>query len=202
MTSNRGRRKAGSRWVLAAFVFAVALNATGCGGTSRIMATNDRSATAEPSPTKSHGGSGVAATPRFFATAAAICSRLSRAITDPKGTVLNPKSLARLAPRHAALEEKAVKELSALTAPASIAADWLRIVAYRRRLAEELAKLSRAAKADDVAGINRLGAVKKSLHKELSSLAAHDGISACGKAGHSPARAIVRPPSAPHTKRS
>jgi hypothetical protein len=202
MRSNPGLREVGTGWFLVALViFSVALNASDCGGTSRITATDDRSAIGEPSPTASHGG-GVAATPRFFATAAAICSRLSRAITDPKGTVLNLKSLARLAPRHAALEKKAVKELSALTAPASVAADWLRILAYRRRLAEELAKLGHAARADDVAGINRLGAVKKRLYKDLSSLATHDGVSACAKAGKSPAATIVRPPLARHAKRS
>jgi hypothetical protein len=144
-----------------------------------------------------------AAASDFIAAADAICRRLSRDITDPKGTVLNPKSLARLAPRHAALEYRAVKALSKLMPPPSIRAAWLAVVDERSTLAAELARLGRAAEANDVSEINKLAARKASMYRKLAVLATRTGVGACGKAGQSITKqALPVGPAVPKGKRS
>jgi hypothetical protein len=120
----------------------------------------------------------------FVAQADAICTRLSRDITDPPGTVLTPKTLALLAPKHAALERGANKALASLRPPDTIRADWEKILRYRGVLAVELDALGHAAAANDSAAIKRLARRKKQLYSELSVLAKRIGIAACGKAGN------------------
>jgi hypothetical protein len=118
------------------------------------------------------------------------------AVTDPPGTVLDTKNLARLAPRHVVIEQRALGELSKLSAPASIAVDWRNILSYRHRLTSELAKLGRVAKAGDVAAIRNLGVVKQRLHSELEAVATRAGFNECGKTGISTV-SLARPPSPP-----
>lgn len=185
-----------SRCAVVAIVLVVCL-AAGCGGTSKTGASAASSpAVVQPrtdtTPRKSSSAGASHGRARFVAAAEAICRRLSREIADPKGTVLNAKNLARLAPRHAALEKNAVRELSGLTPPTSVTADWLKILAYRRTLAADLAKLGEAGKVNDIAAINELGDRKRRLYRELSALATRDGLAACGRAGK--AAALPLPP--------
>jgi hypothetical protein len=96
---------------------------------------------------------------------------------------LTAKTLALLAPKHAALERDANKALGGLRPPDTIRADWKKILRYRRALAVELDALGHAAAANDAAAIKRLGQRKKQLYGELGVLAKRFGIAACGKAG-------------------
>jgi hypothetical protein len=96
---------------------------------------------------------------------------------------LTPKTLALLAPKHAALERGANKALASLRPPDTIRADWEEVLRYRGVLAVELDALGHAAVANDSATIKRLGQRKKLLYGELSVLAKRIGIAACGKAG-------------------
>jgi hypothetical protein len=74
-----------------------------------------------------------------------------------------------------------------------MAADWEKILSYRRRLATELATLGEAAKANDATTIRRLGVMKRHVHEKLSQLAALDGFNECGKAGKSTSRPFFVP---------
>ena len=166
------------RHLPASFVaIAVALTGPGCGASvdSKTALKPVKASTAPHSRDK-------VATSGFISAADSICNRLNIAIADPPGTVLNNANLAKLAPRHAALERKAVSELKRLVPPASMASDWLKILAYRRTLAKELAQLGVAAGANDAAAIKKLAASKGRVHNQLETLASHEGFRACGTA--------------------
>jgi hypothetical protein len=184
-------RSASRRLSESLVVIVVALPVAGCGGSG--AAAPKAASQAVTASTAHHSSQGDTARPRFIAAADAICNRLNIAIADPPGTVLNNSNLARLAPRHAVLEKKAVSQLSTLTAPASMASDWLKILADRRTLARELARLGIAAKANDAAAITKLGVSKARVHQRLGTLASHDGFVACGRAGGSTAPPLSPP---------
>jgi hypothetical protein len=119
----------------------------------------------------------------MIARAEAICTKLNAALASGPRVGVNPRKIAAAAPRNAALERTATEQLSHLRAPASIAADWRQIIAYRRLLAVELSRLARVAKAGDLSRIFALSASKKSLHGRLSALATRDGFKACARIG-------------------
>ena len=144
---------------------------TGCGGSSRVMATG---AAASTRP------SGSSAASQLIARADAVCKRLNNEIAaTPPGMQDSPLKLSRNALQHAALERKAVSDLSRLTPPASLAHDWAQILADTRRLAAELTTLGRYWKLDEKQRISALGASKKHIHTELSAIASHDGFKDC-----------------------
>jgi hypothetical protein len=177
-----------ARYLMAVILMvAIGLPATGCGGSSSGSTGRPGTAAATTAPRPQSGTSsdpsGGTVKSRFIAAADAICGRLNAAIADPLGTVLNDTNLARLAPAHALLEKKAVSELGRLKPPESLASDWLKLLAYRRTLAKELAEVGAAAKAHDAASIKKLGASKKRVHRQLEALAARDGFGPCGEAG-------------------
>lgn len=64
-----------------------------------------------------------------------------------------------------------------------MAASMREIIALRRTLASELAKLAAAAKAKDQAAINALARSKEAAHKKLSLSAGAAGITACAQTG-------------------
>jgi hypothetical protein len=158
---------------------AVSLLATGCGGSEHPPASG--SAARAPGRSRSTHSEERAATSRLIASADAICRRFNKELTGASRP--QASKVARTAPRNAALEQRAVAELSKLTPPASLARDWKQIIAYRRTLAEELVTLARDAKADNVQGMQALAASKKRVHDELTKLAAHDGFTDCSSVG-------------------
>jgi hypothetical protein len=113
----------------------------------------------------------------------AICRRLNTQIEANKQANLGVHEIARFAPRNAALEKAALKELSKLKPPASIARDWRQVIAYRRTLLEELVKLGRYAKANNTQAIHKLAASKKRAHQQLLTIATRDGFKDCPQIG-------------------
>jgi hypothetical protein len=185
MSANLSKLDVRSLGVSVAIGF-VALLAVGCGESSRLTSASHSAAPPQSRPADAVAKQSATrhGTSDFVAAAQSICRRLSREITDPTGTVLNAQALAILAPRHAALERKAVEELSRLRPPRSMSESWPRILAARRTLAAELVSLGRAAKAGDVTAIQRLGIRKQRLYKELATVAGRDRLGACAKAGN------------------
>lgn len=149
---------------------AAALAAGGCGGGS----SDARSA--GPLPDGSPRS-------QLIARADAICRRLNAQIKANKQSSLRLNEIARFAPRNAALEATALKELSKLTPPASIARDWHQVIAYRRTLMEELVKLGRYAKANNARAIHKLAASKKRVHQKLLATATRNGFKDCPQIG-------------------
>jgi hypothetical protein len=119
----------------------------------------------------------------LIAKADAICRRLNVEIATTKPKHLGVHEIARLSPVRANLEQATVKDLSKLTPPASIADNWRQLIGYRRRLAEELAKLGRSAKAHDVAAIKALTSSKLRVHRQLLIVGRHSGFKACALVG-------------------
>jgi hypothetical protein len=153
------------------------LAAAGCGGgSSGTGSTNAGSTASIPS-----GDS--PAERRLIATADAICGRFNTEIATTKPAGVGASELARSAPVNASLEQAALRELSKLTPPASLAGDWRRVIADRRTLAEELVKLGRYAKANNAAGIRALVVSKKAMHRELLKTATRAGFADCARVG-------------------
>jgi hypothetical protein len=128
-------------------------------------------------------GGGTLSKTQLIAKADTICKRLDKEIADASPVGLEPRKIAAVAPPHVAAERVALKELGMLKAPAAMAGDWRQIIAYRRTLAAELAKLGSAARAGDLTTIIALAGSKLHEHKLLSALATRDGFKDCSKVG-------------------
>lgn len=164
---------------------AAALAVGGCSGgasetePSQLLSTSHAGSTGPlpsgdpPSPSQA----------RLIARADAICRQLNTEIIATKLANLSAREIARGVPRNAALEQRALTELSKLRPPASIARSWRQVIAYRTTLMEELVKLGRDAKANDAAGIQTLTASKKRVHGELSTTARRAGFKDCSQVG-------------------
>ncbi len=170
----------GSRLCAVLALGAAVLAAAGCGGggssqTTASATTPGSTASATSSSPEDAG---------LITKAEAICSRLNRTVTSAVVPgALDPRKIAAGAPRNAALERAAAEELSRLKAPATMAADWRKIVTYRLTLATELSELARAAQARRTVSITALAASKKRVHQQLSALAKRDGFKACARIG-------------------
>lgn len=157
----------------------IGLFLVGCSGSGKAAA--GRSAVGGTASGKTGLSGQSHADARLISSADEICRRFnSRLISTARSESSN---IAREAPRNAAIELQAVGALSKLSPPASLARDWAQILAYRRKLAQELVALARAAKAGDAAGIRALGASKKRVRQKLTQLAARDGFKDCTSVG-------------------
>jgi hypothetical protein len=193
MERRSGRSAANGFTVL---TVAALLAATGCGGSGTPRKTD--SAAGRTEGTQPAGSNQAAANSRLIASADPICRRVNGQLTGASHP--QPADIARTAPRNAAIELRAVGELSKLTPPASLARDWTQMLAYRRTLAQELFALARDAKAGDVAGMRALGVSKKRVRQKLSQLAARDGFKDCTSVGTVSIAALfptLRPAAAP-----
>lgn len=161
---------------------------SGCGGTaSRSGLTNGAStptsqgAAPHTASTPSAASSGNAiASLEFKFGARTICERLRRSLVRPSGKSVTIAEIARVAPKNAALERKAIEGLSALTPPSSVAASWARVLTIRRHLSEELSKLASDARAHNVAGLNALATSKQKNRAAVAAAATQAGVPACG----------------------
>jgi hypothetical protein len=121
--------------------------------------------------------------PGLIAQADSICQRVNAAFAANVPNSHSPEVIARLAPERAALEQKAVTQLSRLVAPAPLQRDWQQIITYRRTLARELRMLGQKAKENDMPALDALIKSKQSVHEKLSALADRNGFKQCGKVG-------------------
>ncbi len=171
---------------------AVGLAMAGCGGSGSTQATDSGSSQTTVStkaPAQAQAQAPATSTTQsspasagLVTRAEAICSRLNETLTVAH-VGLDPRKIAASVPRNAALELRAVEELSRLRAPATLAADWRKIIAYRFVLAAELSRLASASKAGKTASIRALATSKKRVHRQLSALASRDGFTACAHVG-------------------
>ena len=152
------------------------LACTGCGGGSG-------SGNAKASGTSTPEGKPSSARGAFLARAEGICLQVNKQIAILKPKSESPAEIVRVAGPHAAIERASISELSRLTPPAAVAHDWRQIVTDRRALADELAALVKAARANDSAAIQRLAASKKKTHKKLLAAATRAGFKSCSQVG-------------------
>ncbi len=136
------------------------------------------------------GCGGQTARGRFVAQADAICKQvavrrlaanaaLSRAGSRSSAHALD--ALAQIAPGVGAYEHDAVLRLGALKAPASLADDWQKMLIGMDRLASNTARLGAVAKSKNVKGGQALLVSSQRVHQELTTLAARDGFTYCGR---------------------
>jgi hypothetical protein len=170
---------------------ALALVAAGCGTSSKTTSTASSSASSHGSAAATHTTSAstpssptaASSDPPFTVKAEAICERLNDAIAAEKPTGGGVREIKRIVPRRVALESASVEELSRLTAPASVAGAWRRMLAYRRTLARELAELLSDARHNDLTAIRALTASKQRMHRRLAATAAAAGFKVCARVG-------------------
>ncbi len=112
-----------------------------------------------------------------------VCRRLNTEFAEDKPKSASFAEIARIVPHRVTLEARAVRDLSRLTPPASMAHAWRQIIAYRQILATELVQLVRYARARDAAGIKALTLSKAGIHKKLAALALGHGLPDCSRTG-------------------
>jgi hypothetical protein len=147
----------GTRFVAVATV-AVALAAVGCGGSGNATLSGDE----------------------LVARADAICNRAAaqrKSLPNIRtradyGTVLG---------RASALQRVAVAELEKLKPPASLAADWKRVVDVDRTLSEYTATFGRDVSASDPRDARALLKAARSLQQSIAATTKRDGLEACGQ---------------------
>jgi hypothetical protein len=91
--------------------------------------------------------------------------------------------LARSVPHRAAVEQRAVYELSALAEPSARIHGLEQVITYRKALARELAELGALARRNDTAGAQKLGKSKATLHKKLRQAARAADLEECASTG-------------------
>jgi hypothetical protein len=166
--------RSGSMWLLLLGVLAVA----GCGGSDTT--TSHGAAT----PTSASTSTTTASSRRSFVVQAdEVCSRINTEILAVKAKGGTAAEVKRVVPRIISIERKGIAALEQLRPPASLGADWLRMLGYRRTLAGELADLLSAAEKNDGTSIKPLAASKKRVHARLTQTAKAHGFKDCAKVG-------------------
>lgn len=109
--------------------------------------TTARSAT-PPKPSAGSGGS-----PGAVAAANTICDVTSHRLSNtPMAGVDNLPALAVTAQRRAAIERRALRELTRLTPPADVAVNYREVLAHGKLVLQRLTKLAQLARAGDASG--------------------------------------------------
>ncbi len=136
------------------------------------------------------GCGGVTARGRFVDQADAICKQvaarrlaanaaLSKAGKRSSANALD--ALAEIAPGVGAYEHDAVLRLSTLKAPASMTQEWQRMLTGMDQLASDTTRLGTDAKSKNVEGGEALLVNSQRVHRELTTLATHEGFTYCGR---------------------
>jgi len=119
----------------------------------------------------------------FAAAANAICRRLNAEIAARETNGSSLAEIVRGVPGNVARERRALSELEHLSPPRILGHEWERVVAYRLKLAEELARLVVYARRSDAAAINALAISKKTTHGLLRKTATQAGLRDCAEVG-------------------
>jgi hypothetical protein len=166
---------------------AIALAATGCGGSSKsatgnAAATTPSTARTAPTPTRpAHTIALATGTPltraRWIAKGDAICARVNREVA---GTPANSVSdYARLLPQIAAYYSKEATDLSKLVPPTSMAHDGEQIVNGLQLLSEYLSKSGQAFQAGNVSAGSQLFRTALTIQEQPIAVAERDGFKKC-----------------------
>jgi hypothetical protein len=91
-------------------------------------------------------------------------------------------SIARQAPLVAAAEQAGVNEMHKLTPPASMAADWNKVIAGAQTVASDTATLAKYAKEGNRKAMTSLFATGLGSQQQALAVAARDGFGDCAKA--------------------
>ncbi|HEY5286211.1 MAG TPA: hypothetical protein VIJ50_03805 [Solirubrobacteraceae bacterium] len=182
-------------WLPALTLIALALFTTGCGGSGKssssqanAVTTSSSAATgsASTTPGGEATGSAVSSAPTsvaFVAHANTVCAYLHRVLIDQKDSFRTPQDIAGIVPRRVAAEQAGIATLVKLTPPAALATAWQQILAARRQLLEDTAKLGQLARAKNAAAERQLFVTSNKTAREMELAATHNGFSACAQLG-------------------
>jgi hypothetical protein len=178
-------------WRAAPVLAALALAAGGCGGGSGSAAADRSGASDNSRSTTTTASAGrTSATPsdaqakaRLVAQADTICKRVNTEIEAVVPKNQSRKEVLRVVPRNVGIEQRGLRELEKLTPPASFAADWRKMLGYRRVLAEELAGFVADEKRGDEAAAKARFTVKERTHVTLETTGRSSGFKHCGSVG-------------------
>lgn len=180
------------------------LCATGCGGSGESRAGSGGSASAPASAagapstpaakTPAAGSSTASDTPQpvgssaptaptskaaMLATANALCARRSKEIAAIPDGGDSLQAIGSAASRRAAIERRALDELSALTPPDGIARDYGKLIADDALALQRTLRLSAAAKANDAEAVRSAKAASETGQLRLLVIAARTGLRGC-----------------------
>jgi hypothetical protein len=176
---------------LCAVLASVALLLAGCGRKSTTAgsaatgtspgATSSGTSTAAPSTSSSSPPGASAAA--FIAQADPICRKANVLLAQSSAKGKNAAELAAAVIVNETVERKAATELAKLTPPSGLASVWVKMLNYRRELANALGNAAVAVKREAKASLPALTKAKKKLHRELSQTASSAGFKDCAKVG-------------------
>jgi hypothetical protein len=155
-------------------LLAASLAVGGCGGgssSSRVASSSSSAASLSRA--------------QLVARADAICARVNAEVAGLRPKVASPLEFAVVVPRSAVFQQRAVRELSALTPPPAIAVAWRQLVAYRRELADGLVALAGQRKGGDARGGKGVPGPGLLLPRTLVLAAERDGLKGCLVSGYS-----------------
>jgi hypothetical protein len=173
---------------IAAFGSAIA----GCGGSSKASTSSSTTSGASSSNTASTSAASSTSTTTarppassatFVAAADAVCRRYNDEIIALGAKNASAAEIKRIVPPTIAIEHATIRSMRALQPPASLAADWQRMIGFRQRLVNELGSLLADASNDKSAAEKSLAAAKGEAHTELTKTATAHGFKDCGKVG-------------------
>lgn len=144
---------------------------SGCGGSGTHL------------PSSSRLVAKAASTSSAAEQAQAICERLNSEFAAHRPVSQSISEIARVAPGRVSGERRAIEELSALKPPTSLASGMREVIAYRTKLADELADLVHDARVNDAAAIDALAKSKAQTHETLQARAKAAGLPACSLSG-------------------
>ena len=157
----------------------IALAAAGCGGGGSSPPSSSVAEVTQP--TKTYAALVAAADPickKIAVKSAKANASLAKVSGSAAKTLL---VLARVVPRIAKEDQKAVKALGALEQSGSQTQDWHTMLLYLRELANNSAELATAAKAENLLVIHVVTARGQAIQKKLGVIAKRDGFAYCGR---------------------
>jgi hypothetical protein len=164
-------------------------NATTAGaGTNATTLTSSAGKSATTEAGSSESSSAADSEKRFIAAADPICRHVNvqLARSSAQGGTKTARERARYVAallRNEGLERRSTGELARLTPPPALAADWAKMLGYRRTLASQLGELSTALAHKDKVAQQDLISLKKERHQLLREVAGKDGFKDCATLG-------------------
>jgi hypothetical protein len=129
------------------------------------------------------GSSADSSSSGFIARAEPICRALNAELTKVGAKSTSLTEVARVVPRHVSQERTALLTLERLKPPSAVAGSWRKMLADRRALADQLAKLAEAAQHNEAAAVKALTASKETTHAELARVGRKAGFNDCAQVG-------------------
>jgi hypothetical protein len=130
-----------------------------------------------------HGSAEAATVGSLRADAEAVCARINTQLTTRLPAHVSPRTIARITSANAALEKRAVVQLSSLTAPPSLRTKWDALLEDRRTLATLLGEYGTAEERGQGSQAKALLGAKRIVRGELRGAANSGGFVQCGRLG-------------------